>query len=279
MGRWNPYFFILFCLNPFVTASQLHKFLGAYSAAYDRFFHDGLLKQLNVFRQSTTTAAPAPTDISLLNLGFNTIEILAAVNGTNGTYADNSTSTFQIYTTDILPTDPSPSAECATALTAIISCNSTVPLMRCVLITKMTRLVRFTHGNESSYPFLVLGDLVYVCTDNCTASLADYRSNVVSSCGSYLVPGPYNVSYSPTLAVDTIAGAYVEQCLQDPTTQQFCQPLITSYNASGGLLDLPEDELCTFCTLKTLNVTLSNPATYSEPIAELLSSAITICGP
>ncbi|GJJ07067.1 hypothetical protein Clacol_001266 [Clathrus columnatus] len=262
MGPLNLYLFTFFFLYSSVAASQFHKFLGAYSAAYDKYFHDGLLKQLNAFRQSSasTTVTSSPTDISFENLGFDTIELLAAVNSTNETYADGSTSTFQIYTTDILPTNPSPSAQCSAALIATISCNSTVPLM-------------------STYPFLVLNDLISVCNDNCTESLANYRDNVVSSCGSYVIPGPNNISYAPTLAVDTIAGAYVVQCLRDPTTQQFCQPILASFNASGGLLDLPEDELCTFCTLETLNVTLSNPITYSEPIAEVLSSAITSCGP
>lgn len=99
---------ILFFLYPFVVASQLSKFLGAYSASYDKFFHDGLLKQLNIFRQSATTSpsTSTPTGIS---------------------QADDSTPTFQVYTTDILPTDPSPSDACAAALTAIIACNSTVP--------------------------------------------------------------------------------------------------------------------------------------------------------
>ncbi|KAJ6591335.1 hypothetical protein B0H10DRAFT_2233374 [Mycena sp. CBHHK59/15] len=91
------------------------------------------------------------------------------------------------------------------------------------------------------------------------------------------ISGSNNVSYVPTLAVDTIAGPYNVQCLQDPTSGQFCEPLLASYNTSGGLLSLPISELCTYCTLKTLNVTLSDPTTYSTPVAQLLSSAVTKC--
>lgn len=117
-----------------------------------------------------------------------------------------------------------------------------------------------------------------MCTTQCASSLATYRANVVSACNSFGISGSNNVSYLPTLPVDTIAGPFTVQCLQDPTTMQYCEPLLASYNTTGGLLALPDSELCTYCTLKTLNATLSNPATYSIPVAQLLSSAVTRCG-
>ncbi|KAJ6549608.1 hypothetical protein DFH09DRAFT_1366804 [Mycena vulgaris] len=52
-----------------------------------------------------------------------------------------------------------------------------------------------------------------------------------------------------------------------------------SLNTTGGLLSLPTSELCTFCPWETLNKTLSNPVTYSAPLAQLLSNAVQTCGP
>ena len=145
-------------------------------------------------------------------------------------------------------------------------------------------------------PFLLNdnADLQTVCTSTCTQSLVSYRSNVVSACGSFTIKSN-NVTYPPTYAVDKILGAYTVQCLQDPTTHAFCGPAFAALNATGGLLvsplsadavdfvlmsrqSLPTSQLCTFCTLKTLNATLSNPATYSAPLAATLKSAITTCG-
>ena len=118
-----------------------------------------------------------------------------------------------------------------------------------------------------------------VCTTDCTVGLKSYRTAVVLACGDYGIVGSGNVTISPTLAVDYVQGPYAVQCLQDPQTSTFCGPLIQSYNASGGLLALPTSELCSYCVLETLNVTLSNPATYSVAIASLLLSAINSCGP
>lgn len=117
-----------------------------------------------------------------------------------------------------------------------------------------------------------------VCTIDCAVGLESYRAGIVSACGNYRIAGSGNVTISPTLAVDYVQGPYAVQCLQDPQTSTFCGPLIQSYNASGGLLALPASELCSYCVLETLNVTLSNPATYSIAIASLLSSAISSCG-
>ncbi|KAG6847464.1 hypothetical protein H0H93_007975 [Arthromyces matolae] len=127
-------------------------------------------------------------------------------------------------------------------------------------------------------PTLFNDDLSTVCTTDCTVGLESYRAAVVSACGNYMIPGSGNVTIAPTLAVDYVQGPYSVQCLQDPSSLAYCGPLLQSYNASAGLLALPTSELCTYCVLETLNVTLSNPTTYSVAIAGLLSSAITACG-
>lgn len=97
----------------------------------------------------------------------------------------------------------------------------------------------------------------------------------------YHIPGSRATTYLPTYAVDTIAGPYSVQCLQDPTSHAFCQPLLTTYssstNTNGVLLGLT-NELCTFCTLETMNLTLGNPTTYFIPPAKVLSSTVQQCG-
>jgi len=127
-------------------------------------------------------------------------------------------------------------------------------------------------------PYLFTDDLQRVCTNDCLVGLETYRANVVSACGNYMITDSTNNSYAPTLAVDYVSGPYVAQCLRDPDTKQYCGPIVQSYNTTGGLLSLPTKELCTYCTLETLNVTLSNPTSYSVDLANLLSSAIGICG-
>jgi len=87
-----------------------------------------------------------------------------------------------------------------------------------------------------------------------------------------------NNTYAPTLALDYVSGPYTVQCLKDPDSGDFCGPIVESYNTTNGLLSLPTNELCTYCTLETLNATLSNPTSYSVALADLLSSAITTCG-
>jgi hypothetical protein len=88
-----------------------------------------------------------------------------------------------------------------------------------------------------------------------------------------------NNTYAPTYAIDSILAAYDVQCLFDSTAQTHCYPIVSGYNTTGGLLNLPTNELCTYCTLETLNVTLSNPITFNYPLRDLLSSAISKCGP
>ncbi|KAJ7062138.1 hypothetical protein C8F01DRAFT_1368795 [Mycena amicta] len=244
--RFNS-LFVSFALIPVAWSSGFHKALNHIKAASDKAFHDALLKQL----------ADSRPKVSNADLSLGDVVVAATTNGTG--FGDGSTSSFQLYTQDLLPTSPAPSSACAAALTATIQCNSTIPLM-------------------SSYPFLLINDLASVCTSQCAASLASYRTNVVSACKNFGISTSNNISYVPTLGIDTIAGPYTVQCLQDPTSKSFCQPLLASLNSTGGLLTLPNSELCTFCPLKTLNATLSNPVTYSTPVAQLLSSAITQCG-
>ncbi|KAF9465228.1 hypothetical protein BDZ94DRAFT_1281595 [Collybia nuda] len=216
------------------VSSSFHQKIDLHNSAHSKAFHSNLLKQLAASKNRNKSIQPefvtSNPPASLAPPSLNT-------------FADEPSSTFQTYINGTLPDTPPPSANCATALTAVIQCNSTIPLMRL-----------FTFNPNFDLP------------------------NVASACAGYIIHSN-NVTYPPTFIADTISGPYMAQCLQDPTTAQFCSPLVTSFNSTGGLLALPPSELCTFCTLETLNVTLSNPATYSIPLAGLLSSAVQMCGP
>ena len=102
--------------------SEVHKKIIGHAAVQDKAFHDNLLKQLADARASTSLSSSL-SQSTPLNVG--SILLDDAVNDTN---------TLQIYTADTLPTNPAPSSACATALTASIPCNSTIPLMAYVKI-------------------------------------------------------------------------------------------------------------------------------------------------
>ncbi|KAH0580623.1 hypothetical protein H2248_002112 [Termitomyces sp. 'cryptogamus'] len=234
--------------------SEFHSKIIGHAATHNKVFHDRLLKQLADARASTSLSSSS-SQSTAINIGPILLD-----NGVNALVVDDMMNTLQIYTEDNLPTDPVPSSACATALVAGVPCNSTIPLM-------------------AISPFMFNDALSAVCTADCTVGLESYRAGVVSACGDYRITGSENVTISPTLAVDYVQGPYAVQCLKDPQTSTFCGPLIQSYNTTGGLLALPTSELCSYCVLETLNVTLSNPTTYSVAIASLLSSAINLCGP
>lgn len=101
---------------------------------------------------------------------------------------------------------------------------------------------------------------------------------MATNCDGFTFVDSSNSTYPATYAIDIILGAYDLQCLYDSSDAEYCGPVVNSYNATGGLLSLPNDELCTFCTLETLNLTLSNPTTFSYPLQELLSEAVQQCG-
>ncbi|KAJ7155587.1 hypothetical protein C8R46DRAFT_431816 [Mycena filopes] len=168
---------------------------------------------------------------------------------------------FQIYTSDLLPSDPAPPAACAAALTASVACNDTIELL-------------------GSDPFFDAPSLAAICTTDCTNGLSSYRASVVSACGTYQFPGPNDVSYAPTLAVDTISGPYAVQCRQDTTTSEFCNEVLSSFGPTPaqGILGYPTNELCTPCMLGTLNATLSNPLTFYADFYADLQAALNVCG-
>ncbi|KAK6987472.1 hypothetical protein R3P38DRAFT_2661607 [Favolaschia claudopus] len=253
-------FLVPLLLSHSAVSNRFHKAINHIKSAQDKAFHEALLQQLAASRgNGSDSVRPVHPEPLVADMDLSLRPAVDAASNSSGGFADGSTSSLQIYTTGSLPTSPAPSSACAAALTATVGCNSTVPLM-------------------SSYPYLLINDLPTICTSSCAASLATYRANVVSACKNFGISGSNNVSYLPSLAVDTIAGPYTVQCLQDPTSAKFCEPMLVSFNSTGGLLSLPTTQLCTFCTLKTLNATLSNPVTYSIPVAQLLSVAITQCG-
>ncbi|KAF7296692.1 hypothetical protein HMN09_01078200 [Mycena chlorophos] len=241
-----------------VSASPAGTFkdkLDAFLADSSKAFHDALLKQLQNSR-----LPDSQTDVELDNL-LATPPVEASALNTSKIHVDASVMGFNLYTTDDLPTDPSPSSACASALTASINCNSTVSTLGLGTI-------------------LTDAELNSVCTSTCTSSLASYRAKVVSACAGYaMVLDPTtNVSYAPTLTVDYIGGPYNVQCLKDPTSGKFCSDIIDGYDATNGLTSLPTNELCSFCTLSTLNTTLLSSVLYSSSLEAVYDAIATTCG-
>lgn len=114
------------------SASRFHKIIDYHRSAQDKAFHKALLKQLTQLKNHDSAISNPPSTIgSGVSLADLTLDaVVLPTDNTNSTYAAGSASTFQIYTSDMLPTSPAPSAACSSALTATVNCNSTVPLMR-----------------------------------------------------------------------------------------------------------------------------------------------------
>lgn len=99
--------------------------------AHNQLFHDSLLGQLESYRNSLLSPPASSTTVDLASPTpvLDLLVLAASADNVTSPFADNSTASFQLYTTDSLPS-PSPSTACAAALTATIQCNSTIPLMR-----------------------------------------------------------------------------------------------------------------------------------------------------
>lgn len=172
--------------------------------------------------------------------------------------------------------------------------------------------------DSSASPFFSTSILGAICTSACASSLQSHRSNIVSACGDYMLPGPNNISYAreftvkyvagklnlrntsslilATVAVDTISGPYQQQCLTDSwavilvlrkynphpwnrSTGLFCNEVLPAYNTASGLvLGYANSELCTSCVLGTLQITLENPLSFSQSVFSTLQTALGTCG-
>lgn len=120
-----------------------------------------------------------------------------------------------------------------------------------------------------------------MCTDACTQSLNAYRASVASACGTYMITDPFDSSlYPPTLAADTILSNYNTACEKDGTGT-YCATIFATYPtvpSDQGVLGWPTTDLCTACTMGALNITVSNPSTYSVDAWTALQSALKTCG-
>ncbi|KAF8144037.1 hypothetical protein K438DRAFT_1945601 [Mycena galopus ATCC 62051] len=232
-----------------IPSVEFTQKLDAEAAARNKLFHDALLKQLAASRVSSVTSEPVLEDL----------DVLASTSNSSAANVD-ATIGFTLYSTATLPTNPAPPAACASALVATINCDSTIPLMAL-----------------SSNVFSP--DLSTVCTSTCAASLASYRAAVVTSCAGYsmIVDTSTNTTYAPTLAVDYISGPYTVQCLQDPTSGDYCSAVIAGYQATSGILSLPTTELCSYCVFATMNASLDNAVSYSSAVEQLYNSAAAKC--
>ncbi|KAJ7465728.1 hypothetical protein FB451DRAFT_423455 [Mycena latifolia] len=241
-----------------IPSGDFAKKLDDQAIAYNKLFHEALLKQLAASRLSNETSSNATTqsDTPVID----DLNVLASMANTNTSQVDATTIGLTIYTDATLPTSPAPSTACAAALVATIDCNSTITLM-------------------SVSTTLLEKDLSTLCTSTCAASLAIYRAKVVTACAGYsmILDTATNATYAPTLAVDYISGPYTVQCLEDPASRNYCSAVVAGYNASAGIPSLATNELCSYCVIATLNATLLNSVSFSVAVQNLYDYVAEQC--
>ncbi|KAJ7864947.1 hypothetical protein B0H14DRAFT_3862329 [Mycena olivaceomarginata] len=205
---------------------------------------DARLKHVQALNAASTNVAPTPN-----------VDLASA-----GVLADDGTS-LQVYTTTSVPSDAP--AACQTALIASVACNSTI-------------LVLSEDQDWST------DELDLMCTSACTTALYAYRSGVASACGSYMITDPFDGSlYPATLAADTVLADYNTACERDGSGS-YCAPIFATFpdvpTGDQGVLAWPQSDLCSECTMGALNITISNPSTYTVDAWNALQSALKICG-
>ncbi|KAJ6492288.1 hypothetical protein C8R45DRAFT_990841 [Mycena sanguinolenta] len=234
------------------TTGSFRQKLDAQTDASNNAFHEALLKQLAEARLSTTAAQP---DVSAAAPMLYDLNVLASTSNSSAasiSQSDTSTVGFAIYTGNTLPSNPTPSTACATALMADIACNSTIPLMG-YRANVISACAGYTMILDSS-------------TNTSYVQLVSYFSALKLD------------RYAPTLAVDSISGPYTVQCLKDTTTGAFCADVIMGFNATNGISSLPQSELCSYCVLATMNATLLNSILFTPAMEAFYDSLSTTCG-
>ena len=112
-----------FCV-PVLSTQPFHHRVSHQGAANNKEFHKHLVEQLAKSRQNATTLVE---DISEESNNKDGLRLVSA-NSSLSLAALDATS-MQVYLPQYLPTSPSPPSTCASALTASVSCNSTITLM------------------------------------------------------------------------------------------------------------------------------------------------------
>lgn len=139
MRCWIGSLFIPLLFIQTASSTRFHKIINHIKSAQDKAFHNALLKQLAGSRSNVsipTKLGSFPKEDTVVSNVDLSLGVVDAATNSTGSYADGSTASFQIYTEDSLPTSPAPSSACATALTATVECNSTVPLMRFAVLER-----------------------------------------------------------------------------------------------------------------------------------------------
>ncbi|KAJ7677757.1 hypothetical protein DFH06DRAFT_560014 [Mycena polygramma] len=224
------------------SAGSLKHTIHGLKHAHDTAAADARLKHVQALSSASTNLASSANNIA---------SVLVA-----------DASSLQVYTNTSIPGDAP--AACQTALTASVACNSTVLSLSEV-------------GQDWS-----TDELDLMCTSACTAALNTYRSAVAKACGSYMITDPFDSSlYPPTLAADTVLADYNTACERD-TSGSYCSSIFATFPdipaGDQGVLGLPQPDLCSVCTMGALNITVSNPSTYSIDAWNALQSALKICG-
>jgi hypothetical protein len=114
------------CVSQVLAGNSFKNKIQGIHDAQDIVFHNELLKQL-AHDQHGQPVLDSPSAAIAQTVDFPEFALSSAMSAFQ--FGDNSTNSIQIYTNGTLPTSPAPPTACASALTASIACNSTVPLM------------------------------------------------------------------------------------------------------------------------------------------------------
>ncbi|KAF8214912.1 hypothetical protein K438DRAFT_1659741 [Mycena galopus ATCC 62051] len=244
MARFSVLLLAAIALYAHPACASLKDTILGVKNAHNAAAADARLKHIQASNAASTNVAPTP-NVDLAN---------AAV------LADDGTS-LQVYTSTSVPSDAP--AACQTALIASVACNSTI-------------LVLSEDQDWST------DELDLMCTSACTTALYAYRSGVASACGSYMITDPFDGSlYPATLAADTVLADYNTACERD-SSGSYCAPIFATFpdvpTGDQGVLGWPQSDLCSECTMGALNITISNPSTYTVDAWNALQSALKICG-
>lgn len=150
------------------------------------------------------------------------------------------------------------SGDCNTALTA--------PLLDCPaqILTMLGSNAYYTIGDDAIMDVF--------CNATCPSQLADYRTSVVSACGTEVQP---IAGFPSTYWVDAATSVFTMACMQDSASGQYCsdffnETLGNAADATGLLGGYDTAQLCSECVINMFAHQQSTP--YSNYDADSASA-------
>ncbi|KAK1622586.1 LysM domain protein [Colletotrichum phormii] len=114
-----------------------------------------------------------------------------------------------------------------------------------------------------------------VCSATCSTALSTARRRIAGSCAS--TPELFQ-GYPVLSPIDSITAGWNETCLKD-ANGGYCNAKIEAFDDFEELVDMPKDQLCSFCYGEKLRMMQRSPySTYDSLRAETLQYINENCG-